>query len=163
MHLYLIRHGIAVDQNTQQPDFYRPLTAKGIHKTQQIAQRLQDLKITFDVLQTSPLTRAQQTAEILHQAGLSTSIAVSELLSPAGSFSDWLTWLETWRALGQQHLALVGHQPNLSEWAEQLIWGTVQQALTLKKAGIIGITLPEDADPRGRSTLFWLTSPKFLL
>lgn len=163
LQLYLIRHGIAVDHSPQQADDQRPLTGKGIHKTAQVAQRLADFQIHFDYLQTSPLLRAQETAKILHRAGLSPQIAVSELLSPAGSMSDWLTWLQTWRGQGQQTLGIVGHEPNLSQWAEILIWGASQQALTLKKAGMIGITLPEDTDPRGRSRLFWLASPKFFL
>jgi phosphohistidine phosphatase len=56
----------------------------------------------------------------------------------------------------------VGHEPNLSLWAETLLWGKTNGVLTLKKAGVLGLTLPEQT-PIGNSTLFWLTPPRFLL
>jgi phosphohistidine phosphatase len=36
------------------------------------------------------------------------------------------------------------------------------KAIALKKAGMIGITIPDAIDPIGNSTLFWLTPPRFL-
>ncbi len=161
--LYLIRHGIAEERRLHFPDEQQALTAKGRQKTQKVAQRLQALGLRFDYLQTSPLARAHQTAEILQRQGLVSAIHVSDLLSPSGSWQDWLPWLETWRKQGLTHLALVGHEPNLSEWAEILVWGQPRQQLVLKKAGMIGLLLPEDNNLVGQSTLFWLTAPKVLL
>ena len=60
-------------------------------------------------------------------------------------------------------LALVGHEPDLSQWAELLIWGEAKGVLQLKKAGIIGIEIPDHIDPIGNSILFWLTPPRLLL
>jgi phosphohistidine phosphatase len=163
LQLYLIRHGIAVDRSLNLPDEQRPLTEKGIQRTQQVAHRLRSLGITFDYLQTSPLVRACQTAEILQRTALVGEVHVSEWLSPQGSFDEWLAWLQSWRQQGHSSLAIVGHEPYLSEWAERLIWGTVRHQLVLKKAGMIGILLPEEENPVSHSTLFWLTAPKFLL
>jgi len=161
--LYLIRHGIAEDRQPNVPDNKRSLTSKGRQKTQHVAQRLQTLGLQFDYLQTSPLVRAHQTAEIIHKQGLVTTIHLSDLLSPEGNWQDWLNWLQNWRKKGLTHLALVGHEPNLSEWAEILVWGQPCQQLILKKAGMIGLLLPEHHNPVGQSTLFWLTAPKLLL
>jgi phosphohistidine phosphatase len=55
----------------------------------------------------------------------------------------------------------VGHQPDLTDWAEQLIWGEIKEKLILKKAGIIGLSVPPIASPLGHSQLFLLTSPKW--
>jgi phosphohistidine phosphatase len=109
------------------------------------------------------LVRARQTAEILLAAGLSPRLEVASTLAPGGSFSQWLTWLDEWRQAGHESLALVGHQPDLSQWAELLLWGEARSALILKKAGIIGITLPAAEPPIGSSQLFWLAPPKLLL
>lgn len=160
--LYFIRHGIAEERQSHLPDQQRALTLKGRQKTQKVAQQLQTLGINFDYLQTSPLVRAHQTAEIIQQQGLISAIHVSGLLSPEGNWQDWLNWFQNWRKQGLKHLALVGHEPNLSAWAEILVWGQPRQQLVLKKAGMIGLLLPEHHNPVGQSTLFWLTAPKLL-
>lgn len=161
--LYLIRHGLAADRNQKVPDEQRPLTPKGVSKTRQVAQRLSALKLHFDLILTSPLVRARQTAEIFHSEGLGTRIDNSATLVPGGSFEQWLAWLQDWQGSGDQALALIGHQPDLSQWAESLIWGEVKQVLELKKAGVIGLTLPATGSPVGKSYLFWLTPPRLLL
>lgn len=161
--LYLIRHGIAEERQPHVPDEQRALTPKGRQRTQKVAQRLGMIGCRFDYLQTSPLVRAHQTADILQQAGLVSAIHVSELLSPGEHWQDWLAWLQTWRLDGLANLALVGHEPNLSAWAERLIWGQPRQQLVLKKAGMIGLLLPEHNNPVGHSALFGLTAPKWLL
>jgi len=58
---------------------------------------------------------------------------------------------------------LVGHQPNLGNWAEMLVWGTIKNKIIVKKAGIIGLSIPDQEMPIGNSELFLLTSPKWLL
>ena len=65
MHLYLIRHGIAAEPEEYDTDSERPLTKEGERKTRKIAQRLYELEIQFDLILTSPLLRAQQTAAVL--------------------------------------------------------------------------------------------------
>ena len=162
--LYLIRHGIAAERQTYTKDEERPLTDIGRQKTKKVAKRLNQISVQFELILTSPLVRAQQTAQILQQVGLSSTIEESLTLAPDGDFPAWLGWLEKWRSKQKSScLALVGHQPDLAHWAETLIWGTAQEKLVLKKAGIIGLKLPESGTPVGKSELFLLTSPKWLL
>ncbi|QZZ20655.1 phosphohistidine phosphatase SixA [Leptothermofonsia sichuanensis E412] len=163
LELYLIRHGLAGERGTYTNDDERPLTEEGRQKTRQVARRLLDLKFQFDQILTSPLVRAKQTAEILVQAGLSQQLQTVECLAPAGQLEAWLEWLQTWQPPRNPRLALVGHEPDLSEWAEILLWGTAKGVLTLKKAGIIGLMLPDSRSPVGKSQLFWLTPPRFLI
>lgn len=161
--LYLIRHGLAGDRGTHANDDQRPLTDEGHRRTQQVAKRLYGLEVGFDLILTSPLVRARQTAEILLKVGLSEDLQESSQLAPDGSLADWLSWLEPWRQSGRTSLALVGHEPSLSNWATELVWGESGKKLILKKAGIIGLTLPDSGSPVGRSHLFWLTPPRFLV
>lgn len=160
--LYLIRHGLAGESGTYTNDDERPLTEDGKKKTCLVAKRLMDLGLQFDLILTSPLTRARQTADILLETGLSTQLQEASYLA-SGTITPWLDWLADWTPGNQQRLALVGHEPSLSTWAELLAWGEVKGAVELKKAGVIGLSLPETGSPIGRSTLFWLTPPRFLL
>jgi phosphohistidine phosphatase len=161
--VFFIRHGIAADPSEYPQDRDRPLISKGRKKTAAVAQRLREIGLYFDEMLTSPLIRAQQTAEILLDRGLTAQLTVTDFLSPDGVFVDWLAWLMAWKSPEHRTLALVGHQPDLGQWAERLVWGDPQHKLVLKKAGIIGVTVPDDTDPIGNSLLFWLTPPRYLM
>lgn len=163
MEVYLIRHGIAAERDIQTRDEERSLTDEGRLKTRRVAKRLYDLGLRFDLILTSPLVRASQTAEILQFSGLSSQIEESAYLAPNGDIYLWLNWLEQQQYPDATQLVLVGHQPDLGQWAEILVWGKTRSGLVLKKAGIVGLMLPETGSPVSRSQLFWLTPPKFLL
>ena len=182
MELYLIRHGIAVERSHEIKDEERSLTAEGREKTRKVAKRLYELGLRFELILTSPLVRSRQTAEILHSCGLSSQIEEFSCLAPDGDIQNWLNWLEEWQMVSNNtQLALVGHQPDLGQWAEILVWGETRvgarrtdisksperlensPVLVLKKAGIIGLKLPQTGSVVGCSQLFWLTPPKFLL
>jgi phosphohistidine phosphatase len=164
MEIYLIRHGIAATRGTYAIDEERPLTAKGNSKTTNVAKRLHSIGLKFDLILTSPLVRAYQTANILQKVGLSAKTEQWEFLAPTGEIDRWLEWLQTWQLHNpDSKLALVGHQPDLGNWAEMLIWGTIKEQIVLKKAGVIGIEIPSIGTPICRSRLFLLTSPKWLL
>jgi phosphohistidine phosphatase len=162
--IYLIRHGIAGEKGTYADDRERPLNKKGDRQTKKVAKKLMSLEVKFDLILTSPLVRAKQTAEILKKTGLSQEITESADLIPMGNFTNWLNWVTAWHKSSQgQSLALVGHQPDLGNWAERLVWGSVRENLVLNKAGVIGVNLPENENIVGYCTLFWLTQPKYLL
>jgi phosphohistidine phosphatase len=164
MELYLIRHGIAVEHSPAITDEERELTKEGRQKTEQVAQRLVSWGLHFDLIVTSPLVRARQTAEILIAAGLSPQLESSTHLMPNANIQRWLMdWLEPRGYSAQTQLALVGHQPCLSSWAETLLWGAARGCLVLKKAGMIGIKLPERDYPLGCSQMFLLIPPKYML
>ncbi|MDJ0658852.1 MAG: phosphohistidine phosphatase SixA [Crocosphaera sp.] len=162
--LYLIRHGIAVERDNIIRDEARPLTELGKDKTQKVAQRLKQINISFDIILTSPLLRARQTATILENAGLTHTLEEFIPLSPGGSLYSWVDW---WLNSDYHHdestIAVVGHQPDLGNWSETLLWGSCQGTLIVKKAGIIGVSLPTFINPIGESELFLLTPPKFFI
>jgi len=161
--IYFIRHGIAGDRENYATDEERPLTEIGDRKTNKIAQKLKQLGLHFNLILTSPLVRANQTAKILQANKLSSKVEEFSPLAPGGDINLWLQWLETWQPQENRELAIVGHQPDLANWAEILIWGEAREVLILKKAGAIGISLPEVGSAVGNSQMFWLTAPKFLL
>lgn len=163
MEVYFIRHGIAAPRGSFTRDEARPLINKGITKTTKVAENLLSIGLKFDLILTSPLVRAMETTTIFKQVGLTPLIETFNPLRPEGDIQQWITWLQFWqRKKPHGRLALVGHQPDLSNWAEILIWGSIQGQLTVKKAGLIGLRLPEIGSPISRSTLFLITSPKWI-
>ncbi|MCU0526308.1 MAG: phosphohistidine phosphatase SixA [Elainella sp. Prado103] len=161
--LYMIRHGLAGQRGDYANDDERPLTGEGIHRTRKVAKRLYDLNIRFELILTSPLARARQTAEILQSYKLSSQLEESKALAPGGEINIWLSWLQQWRQSGKTCLAIVGHEPDLGEWAETLVWGASHQNLIFKKAGVMGLLLPDAESPIGRSQMFWLSPPRLLV
>jgi phosphohistidine phosphatase len=169
MYLYLIRHGIAVDLDPINPDptasdLARSLTKIGRKKIKQVAKHLQMSGLAFDTILSSPLVRAHQTAEILVAQNLSSQLEISTDLAPAGNLQSWITWWES-RSTDKpiSKLALVGHEPNLSEWAELLIVGSIQHRLILKKGGVIGLKFPTSQISLGTAQLHCLIPPKYLI
>ena len=69
MKLLLLRHAIAEEQadfaRTGKDDRLRPLTEEGRKKMKQNAKGLREIVPDIDLLATSPLTRAAQTAAIV--------------------------------------------------------------------------------------------------
>jgi phosphohistidine phosphatase len=164
MEVYLIRHGIAAERGTYDRDELRPLTDKGRKKTTEVAKKLHSIGLRFDSILTSPLVRAYQTAEILVQVGLGQHLEKFAPLAPDGNIQDWLSWQAQWERTHQNSkIVLVGHQPDLGNWAELLVWGSVKEKLVVKKAGVIGLQVPEGVTPVGQSELFLLASPKWLI
>ena len=169
MYLYLIRHGIAEDPDPLVPnsiasDEIRTLTKIGRKKITQVAAKLQKLQLSFDLIITSPLVRAHQTAEILIDQQLSPKLQVSQDLKPSGNLPAWLT---VWNARVMDRditrLALVGHEPNLSEWAELLVFGKVCHKLILKKGGVIGLKFPDHQVGIEMAQLDCVIPPKYLI
>jgi phosphohistidine phosphatase len=164
MEVYLIRHGIAAERGTYTDDEQRPLVKKGQDKTTQVAERLLKIGLKFELILSSPLVRAYQTAEILRQVGLAKTIETFVPLKPDGAIAEWLEWLQQYQL---EHpdakIALVGHQPDLGNWTEMLLWGTVKGQIELKKTGVIGLKIPEIGTPIARCTLFLHTAPKWLI
>lgn len=169
MYLYLIRHAIAIDRDPKildslTNDESRPLTKVGRKKMTQVADRLGKAGLKFDLIIASPLVRARQTADILIASQLSTQLEISSALAPAGNLSSWLNEWES-RATDSpiNTLALVGHEPNLSEWAELLIFGKIHNRLILKKGGIIGLQYVDDRIEIGTARLYCAIPPKYLV
>jgi phosphohistidine phosphatase len=162
LEIYLIRHGLAGQFGDYDDDALRPLTPEGLKKTQKVAQRLKALGIQFDLVLTSPYTRALQTAIVLQSVGLVTTLETLDNLQPEGNSAIVITQLKTLRKT-VKCIAIVGHEPNLTHLASQLIFGQDSENLTLKKAGVIGINAPIEGELIGQCQLFWLVPPRLLL
>jgi phosphohistidine phosphatase len=157
--LYLIRHAIAADRGDSYPDdTLRPLTREGIQRWKRQVRGLQALGLEIDLVLTSPLARAKQTAEIL-AAGLFDRPAVEtlETLSPGASTAATLQSLHAHEKA--RHVALVGHEPEIGALAARLLGakGTVP----FKKGAVCRIDV-DGFPPSTAGTLCWFLPPKVL-
>ncbi len=159
LELYLIRHGIAAERGEEYPDdSKRPLTSEGIARLRKEAKGLDALDVTFDLILSSPLVRARQTAEILAEATKTKApISTSDALTPAGGPAAVMHELA--RHMRKERIALVGHEPNLGELAAQLIGSRVP--IPFKKGAICRIDFAV-FPPKGKGSLVWFLPPRVL-
>lgn len=132
MRLLLVRHAIALDRDTPGvSDHLRPLTEEGIAKFKKTARGLAAL-VTADLVLTSPLLRAKQTAEILahHWPGVAT-----QENDPLGTGSRILFEESLRRAADDAVIAAVGHEPFMSEWTGNWLGAAGSSAFEFKKGG----------------------------
>ncbi len=158
--LFLIRHAIAEERGEVWPDdTLRPLTAKGAAKMKRIAQRLAALNETADVVLTSPLSRAVETAEMLKAVWApSPAVSIVDELAPGHTPAATAAALGKFKAAVR--VAVVGHEPDLGAFAAWLIGA--RSPLMFKKGGVARIDLPA-WPPTRAGQLVWLVSPKLLL
>ncbi len=138
MKLYILRHGDAGEHGDPRyaNDGDRPLTAKGIRRTEALVQALRRLDITFDVILSSPLVRAHETAAIVER-GLHPGmrLVLTDHLAPGGDFAQLVQEVNAMRP-ARSSILLVGHEPDLSGIISLLCTGGPRLALTLKKGGL---------------------------
>jgi phosphohistidine phosphatase len=161
MKIILFRHGIAVDRKTggAKNDFQRPLTADGAAKTRAAAHGLAAIGCSPDAVVASPLIRAVETARIVAETILAPHpIQQCELLSPNSDLKRLAAWL---RDLSRKRVLLVGHMPDLAEFAGFLIASRADAGIRLKKAGAARIDCAHGI-AAGAGELQWLLAPSHL-
>lgn len=120
MLVYLCRHGEAVDGTELLHDESRYLTSNGRVGVAAVGRGLREHGDVPDLILTSPLVRAVQTAELLAQAvDYRRAVEVMGPLAPGGALGDVLEELSLLDA--ETKVFLVGHEPQMSSWAAQLL------------------------------------------
>jgi phosphohistidine phosphatase len=159
MDILLLRHAKAEERSIVRRDRHRALTAAGRRDMAKAARGLQRLLTALDVVGSSPLTRARQTAEILARRYNVPQILELEELAPGASPGALLEWLRGQSPDGV--IALVGHEPDLGRLAAFLLTGRAGSFVPLKKAGACLIRLDGDIEA-GSGKLAWLVPPRAL-
>jgi phosphohistidine phosphatase len=149
MRLYIVRHAIADPHGTPgMPDDDRPLTEEGIKKMRRAAVALRSLEFVPELILSSPLPRALQTADILIDTfgQKRTRLEILKALAPSGSRKEVYQAITSYEKK-LESLMLVGHQPSLGEIAGEIVWGSQQYFLDLKKGGVCAIELERSGVP----------------
>ena len=162
MLVLLIRHAQAAEQDEARypDDSLRPLVAKGKKIQRRISRELRRRKQIPARVFSSPWKRAWQTARIVVdecELPKTARIACPALAAPPeleaiaaeiGAVSD------------DETIALVGHEPWLSELAALLLTGRSSGLVVdFPKSGIMAIEAPDLAGKTGPATLRWFLTP----
>ena len=153
MKLHIIRHAEAIDRSAGILDDYRYLTCRGRTRFRRVAETLKKCGIDPDIIVTSPLVRAVQTADVLAET-LRFSGELTILPSVANGFSlpRLKEYLETLPQV--RELVIVGHEPDLG-----LIIGELldHSPCTLKKGWVVTLKL-KFQPPELATTFLWLVT-----
>lgn len=163
MELLIVRHAIAHERDPTRwgDDRARPLTAPGIKRARRAAAGLKQLIAPPERVLTSPLTRAEQTAQLLREAAGWPQAKVCALLAPGGSPAALLALLALLAAERIARAAIVGHQPDLGKLLALCLPGPADAAFELRKMGVALVSFA-GAPRAGRGTLQWLVAPRLL-
>ena len=162
MNVLIIRHGPAGDSAAWEAegrdDRLRPLTAAGKKEMRKAAAGLPTLVGDVQLLATSPLARAVQTAEIV-AAEYECEVVPLEALGPDRDPEDAVGWLR--KQQSDLMVGLVGHEPHLSTLVGYLLTGKRASFLHLKKGGACLLEMTAPLQPCG-GALEWLLTPRAL-
>lgn len=138
MNLYIVRHADAVDRGPGIPEGSRYLTPKGRTLFRNTARAMVRAGASLDLILTSPLVRAVQTAEILaERMGFRGEVRVSGDLSPGFSLPGLRRILSDLPPV--QEVALVGHDPDLSDLLASLL--SLSAEFRLKKGAAVALKI----------------------
>ena len=118
MILYLMRHANAgVRRESSVLDEKRALVTEGKDQCILMARILSALRVQVDVIVSSPLKRALQTAQLVGtELGYDAKVETSPALAPDGDYADFMEMLAHYA--GYEGVLAVGHNPNVSAfWA----------------------------------------------
>jgi phosphohistidine phosphatase len=161
--LLVIRHGIAEDREEAaragRPDEERTLTEEGRSRMAGAAAGVRTIVPTIDRLAASPLVRAVETAQVVAEEYSGLAVDEVECLAPGAGAEAVVAWLG--ECGEQETIAVVGHEPDLSELVTYLLSGATASAVEMKKGAVALVESAGRLQP-GSGTLRWLLAPKHL-
>lgn len=161
MKLLIVRHADAGDSGewarTGRPDEERPLSEKGRDQMKRIIPVLQTLVPSAEMIVTSPLVRAMETAEFVASAYPRAERVVSDTLVPEAVPAAFVDFMREHR---DADVAIaVGHEPHLSTLITYLVTGREESKVEFKKAGAC-LLLFDKRVKAGAGVMRWLMGPK---
>jgi phosphohistidine phosphatase len=154
MILYFVRHGKAGHHTAAADDDERQLTDAGRDALRAAAPLLRRLNLRPDLVLSSPLPRALQTAELVME-GLEISGAptLDDRLRPGAGWGDLARAMTAHP--DARRVRFVGHEPDLCG-AKRLLTGAA--SVRLRTGGIGCVEFPGAPEPGG-GELAWLIDP----
>ena len=164
MELFVIRHAIAepLGKQNEFSDEKRALTGEGKNRMREVVKGLVKLGIEVDLILTSPLVRAVETAEIVGTASGLTKKEIKLTANLAPGASAEKLFAEIKGLSGVEALVLIGHQPDLSGLISRIIQGDGSElSIQLKKGSVCCLNITETV-PKLRGNMSWLLTPRQL-
>ena len=136
MIIYFLRHASAGERmSNPKKDEKRPVDKAGIEQCGYVGRALTALDVQVDVILSSPLKRAAQTASLVgNEMGYEGKLQLTDALRPETSFADFRKLLDKYAKY--ESVMAVGHNPNLSEFLGRAISENGCEAMVdLKREG----------------------------
>jgi len=155
--LYFMRHGLADrDAFAGSDDYLRPLTDEGKRRIEASAELMARMQLGIDLILTSPLTRAEETATIVaRHLGLTGALFMEQELGFGFSTAGLDRLLKAFP--DAKRLLLVGHEPGFSQVIGKITGGSW---VVCKKGSLARVDLRSGDRPGG--DLVWLIPPRLL-
>jgi len=135
-------------------DNKRGLIKEGKEQCMLMARVLSALKVQVDVVVSSPLKRALQTAQfVATELGFESKVEICTSLAPDADYTAFQDMLAGYA--GREGVLAVGHNPNMFQFMRRLVTGNGGANLRMRKAAIARIDL--DRHP---PQLQWIIDPR---
>jgi len=158
MDLFVLRHGKAEESSGGTGDAARALTDDGKDQIKKVARWMKSKKYRFDVIATSPLKRAFETAEIIAGSlGQEDRLTTWDELAPGGDPGTVCYHVSQYGK--EAAVLIIGHEPSLSMLVSRIISGNDNASIILTKGGLAKITNYSFKD-RPSGDLQWLLGQK---
>jgi phosphohistidine phosphatase len=158
MIIYFVRHASAGEPLANpKKDEKRGLDKEGIEQCGYVGRALAATEAQVDVIISSPLKRATQTASLVgNEMGYEGKLQIETALRPGATFADFRKLLEKYAR--QEAIMVVGHNPNLSQFLGLIISDSgCEASIDLKKGAVARVETRRSA-----GTLQWCLTPKVL-
>src|SRR5438046_581798 len=129
MIIYIVRHASA-GQRVMNPkkDEKRPLDADGIEQCGFVGRALAAMNVQPDVVISSPLKRATQTASLIgNELGYEGKLQLEPSLKPEASFAEFRHMLEKYSRY--EAIMVVGHNPSITDFLARMMVKSGSEAL----------------------------------
>jgi phosphohistidine phosphatase len=156
--LYFLRHASAGEHLLNpKKDEKRALDADGIEQCGYVGRALAAIEAQVDIILSSPLKRATQTASLVgNEMGYEGKLQIEAALRTGTGLADFRKMLEKYAAL--ESIMVVGHNPNLSQFLGTMISESgCEASVELKKGAVARVDMR-----RSSGTLQWCLTPKAL-
>ncbi|MBN1426698.1 phosphohistidine phosphatase SixA [Candidatus Fermentibacteria bacterium] len=139
-HLYIMRHAEAEDLETGGDDAERPLTKRGRKAARAMGRWITGQGISPEVIATSPLKRAMQTARAVRKAMAGPKpMLIPELAGECPAKDLAVSLMPVFE--GAETVLVVGHQPQLAQLVSLLVTGGIYGRFDLKKGSLCRIEM----------------------
>ena len=155
MILYLMRHANAgLRRENPALDAKRALIKEGKEQCMLMARMLSALKVQVDVIVSSPLKRALQTAQFVGtELGFDGKVEICKALDMGGDYGDFQDMLAKYA--DHDGILVVGHNPNVFKFLGRLVTGNGGAAIRMRKGSIAKVDLGKHPP-----LLQWLIDPR---
>jgi phosphohistidine phosphatase len=158
MIVYFLRHANAGQKRVNPvQDHKRALDKEGIEQCRYVGRLLNGLDTHVDLILSSPLKRATQTAAMVgNEIDYEQRIEKTPALHPGAAYESFRQLL--FKIGGLEAVMVVGHNPNMSKFLSLLVTaGLSEHVVDMKKGSVARVEM----GPK-RSELIWLVTPRLI-